>query len=249
MLPNLKHLMFQGISAYLECLVAQIRAPSLERLDVKLFNQVAFALPHLSFFTNNTERLKLPKAKLIFGRDAVSVISDQHNPRQYINMTVTCKQLDWQIDCAAQVCSALMPVLSVVNELTVDFYQPVMPTQWQNGEIDGTTWHELLRPFIDVKTLYICGGVLEELSRALQVDEIGSDPGFLPSLQAFKYPREVGHANNLFSSFLDARQVAGRTVPFVLSTMRHTILSPLVIPTSPPSPGPQAPVLPTAWDS
>jgi hypothetical protein len=46
-----------------------------------------------------------------------------------------------------------------------------MPTEWQNGEIDGTTWHELLRSFIGVKELRICDSLSEELSRALQVDE------------------------------------------------------------------------------
>ena len=45
-----------------------------------------------------------------------------------------------------------------------------LPTEWENGEIDGTTWLELLRPFIGVKTLHICDALLEELSRALQVD-------------------------------------------------------------------------------
>jgi hypothetical protein len=45
-LPNLKHLVFRGVSAYLERIVAQIRAPCLERLDITLFNQIAFALPH-----------------------------------------------------------------------------------------------------------------------------------------------------------------------------------------------------------
>ncbi|KAH8995984.1 hypothetical protein EDB92DRAFT_1942890 [Lactarius akahatsu] len=42
-LPNLKNLRFQGVSAYLERLVAQIRAPHLQRLNTTLFNQIAFA--------------------------------------------------------------------------------------------------------------------------------------------------------------------------------------------------------------
>ena len=43
-LPNLKTLKFQGISAYLESFVAQIRVPLLNRVDITLFNQIAFAL-------------------------------------------------------------------------------------------------------------------------------------------------------------------------------------------------------------
>jgi hypothetical protein len=41
-LPNLKTLRFLGVSAYLESLVAQIRAPCLQELSIKLFNQIAF---------------------------------------------------------------------------------------------------------------------------------------------------------------------------------------------------------------
>ncbi|KAH8978122.1 hypothetical protein EDB86DRAFT_3249238, partial [Lactarius hatsudake] len=54
-LPNLKNLRFQGVGAYLERLLAQVRAPLLERLDITLFNQIAFALPYLSHFTSIIE--------------------------------------------------------------------------------------------------------------------------------------------------------------------------------------------------
>ena len=75
--------------------------------------------------------------------------------------------------------------------------------------IDNATWHDLLRSFTGVKELRIERWLLEGLSRALQVDEIGSDPGFLPNL------RYIDAKNNLFTSFLDARQAMGRTVQFV----------------------------------
>ena len=48
--------------------------------------------------------------------------------------------MDWQIDCAAQICSALIPALSGVQKLKLDFDGPIIPTEWGNGEIDGTTW-------------------------------------------------------------------------------------------------------------
>ncbi|KAH8995981.1 hypothetical protein EDB92DRAFT_111668 [Lactarius akahatsu] len=172
-LPKLKNLTFQGVSAYLERFVSQIKAPLLERLDITLFGQIAFALPQLSHLTNMTKRLELPKAEVCFGRDEVSIVLDHHVSRRYgrnghFILRVMCKNLDWQIDCAAQVCGALMPVLSGVEKLTLGFHKETMPTKWQNGEIDGTTWHELLRSFIGVKELHICGALSEELSRALE---------------------------------------------------------------------------------
>ena len=229
-LPNLKLLKFQGVSAYLECLVAQIRAPLLERLDITLFNQLAFVLPHLLHLINTTEAFKpptqAPTARVHF-RSGVSMITLGY----CIALRVMCKQLDWQIDCAAQICNALMPALSGVQNLRLSFGGPemptnyweipigalglggpVMPTNWENGEIDATTWHELLRSFIGVNELRICGALSQELSRALQVDEVGLDPGLLPRLQELVSEFEGVHPASLFGSFIHTRRVTGRPV-------------------------------------
>ncbi|KAH9172528.1 hypothetical protein EDB89DRAFT_889066 [Lactarius sanguifluus] len=219
-LPNLKHLTFQGIGAYMECLVAQIRAPLLERLDITLFNQIAFALPHLSHFTNITEGLKLPIAEISFGRDAVSVVMDHHNTRQHnlnghFALRVTCTQLDWQIDCAAQICSALMPALFDVEELKLKFYEQMMPTEWQDGDVDHTTWHELFRTFTRLKELHLCAALSQELSRVFQAEGVGSDPGLLPGLQEIVCEVKKSDVHDLFSSFIRARRIAGRPVSLV----------------------------------
>ncbi|KAN0132853.1 hypothetical protein V8E53_009218 [Lactarius tabidus] len=221
-LPNLKILKFKGISAYLECLVAQIRTPLLKRLVITLFNQMTFTLRHLSHLANVTEKIKPDTAKVSFERNKVSVNmddstrlagdDDDEDDDEHFSLAVTCKQLDWQIDCAAQICSALMPALSGVEKLTLHFHEKTLPTEWQNSEIDGTTWHELLRSFIGTKELHICDAFSKELSRALQMDEIWSDPGLLPGLQELVC-RFIGHPPaRLFSSFIHARRVAGRPV-------------------------------------
>ncbi|KAI9434974.1 hypothetical protein H4582DRAFT_2100711 [Lactarius indigo] len=219
-LPKLKTLGFQGVSAYLECLVAQIRAPLLERLDIALFTQISFTLPLLSHFVIN-ERIKLESARVHFGRDAVSIIMDHRHVTERndellydgnFRLRVMCKQLDWQIDCAGQVCSALISALSGVEDLALDFHGQTMPSEWQNGGIEGSTWHELLRPFIGVTRLHIYETLSNELSRALQVDETGLDPGFLPSLRELTSFFEGARPHGLFDSFIQARRVAGRPV-------------------------------------
>jgi hypothetical protein len=61
-----------------------------------------------------------------------------------------------------------------------------------------------------VKGLYIEDELVEELFRALLVDEVGSDPRFLPSLLS------IYAAHNLFTAFtINARRVVGRPVEFV----------------------------------
>ena len=211
-LPRLKKLWFKGVSAYLESLVAQIRIPLLESLYITLFNQIAFALPHLSYLISITERFKLPKATVNFHPTFVTATMTPHGSKWSdmgsFYLRVMCKELDWQIDCAAQICRALIPALSNIERLSLDFFGRNIPTELQDGEIDSTTWHELLRLFIEMKELYVDKMLLEELSRALLVDEVGLDPGFLPNLQ------NITAEDDRFISFIETRQIVGRPVQF-----------------------------------
>ena len=211
-LPSLKTLRFKGVGAYLESLVTQIRAPLLERLEVTLFNQIAFALPRLSYLINITEAFKLPGVAVGFDCNEVYVTTVLRGSERFdrgpFHLRVMCKQLDWQIDCASQICHALIPALSSAERLTLYYNHWDVTTEFQNGAIDSATWHDLLRSFIGVQRLYIDNRLLEELSGALQVDEVGSDPGFLPNL------RSINSRRNLFTAFIDTRQVVGRPVQF-----------------------------------
>jgi hypothetical protein len=226
-LPKLKHLVYQGVSTFLECLVAQIRTPLLERLEITLFDQTAFQLPQLSHFTNAIEGLKFPIAKVSFGLSMVSVITDHRDTREHdgrISLHVMGRQMDWQSDCATQICKALMHTLAGVEELRLVFHQETTPTEWEDGEIDDTTWHDLLRVFVGVKELHVCAGLSQELSRALQAD-VGSNPaGFLPSLQEIVSQFEGSDGEHLFSSFIGARRIAGHPVRYPQSRVKARAL-------------------------
>ena len=215
-LPSLKSLWFHGVGAYLESLVAQIRVPLLEKLFITLFNQIAFVLPHLFYLINNTKVFKLSRARVNFYHHNVSVSTghDYDLRSAPFYLCVMCKPLDWQIDCAAQTCHALIPTLTGVEELSLNYYQKI-PTEMRNGMIDSATWHDLLRTFTQVKKLRIDHELSEELCRALQVDEVGLNPGFLPNLQSIRARR------NLFTSFIDARQVVGRHLQFEIERYRR----------------------------
>ena len=226
-LPRLKRLMFRGVSAYLESLVAQFRAPLLQLLNTTLFNQVAFVLPHLSHFINATQKLKLPTGKIVFNQDSVSVTncgSGGGNGPPGFSLRVMCKPFDWQLDSAAQICSALMPVLSYIEELTLDIDGQDIPTEWQDGAVDGEAWLELLRPFVGANRLCLHRTVVRELSFALQPEHVGLDPGLLPALQVLVWQLEVGDSDkeNVFASFVDARRIADRPVLTQSSQLVHT---------------------------
>lgn len=215
-LPTLRRFTFKGVTAYLDNLVSQIRTPLLEQLSITLFNQIAFALSHLSEFINATPGLKLPIAEVIFKHDGVSVVSKHPTQqvgdrRSEFSLRVICRPFDWQIDSAEQICRSLMPALSFVEDLTLDFDGEEMPAEWQNGAVDAAAWHELLRLFIGVHTLRVCCALVLELSSALQTDDVGLDPGLLPNLQGI-YRLGLGHRENTFTLFIDARRIVGRPV-------------------------------------
>jgi hypothetical protein len=222
-LPLLKRLTFRGVSVYFDNLVAQMRAPLLEQLSITLFNQLHFALPHLSHFTNTAEGLRLPIANIIFKDDAVSILMDEREQQlggglSSFNLHVMCRQFDWQIDSAAQICSALVATLSGVEQLSFEYEGQGVSAEWQDNAADAVTWHELLGPFKGARKLRIGRALSWELSCALQGDEMGSDPGLLPILEELAAELEEEDADNAFMSFIEARQAAGR--PVLLSVPR-----------------------------
>ena len=221
-LPSLKILQFKGASHYLETLVAQIRAPRLERLWISLFNQItfvhshqsAFALPHLSHLINTTEAFKLPSANVFFDHNEVYITKVHHGSLRFDKgpflLRVMCDQLNSQIKCASQICDSLTLALSGVEKLTLYRHQNYWErTELRDGAVEcATAWHDLLRSFIAVRELHINNWPMEDLAHALQVDGVGSDLGFLPNL------RSVHALDDLFTSFIDTRQVVGRPVQF-----------------------------------
>ena len=245
-LPNLKYLAYKGVSAYLECLVAQIRTPLLERLEITLFNQVAFELPHLSHFTNTIERFKFPVAKVGFGCNTVSVTMEHRNTQQSggrFSLHVLCSQMDWQVECATQICNTLNHMLSGAEELGIILHEETMPTEWPFDEIESATWHELLRMFNGVKELHICAALSQELSCALQLNDVGSDPAFLPFLQKIVSGSEGSVAENLFRFFIRARRTAGNPVRYPPSEWKARALYTSTSLDSLPSPFPTTTIL------
>jgi hypothetical protein len=72
-------------------------------------------------------------------------------------LRISCKDVDWQIDSAGQVCRALMPVFSFVEELMLGLNEREVPSWWQNNAVDRVVWREDLLPFSAVKRLHVGG--------------------------------------------------------------------------------------------
>jgi hypothetical protein len=211
--PALRRLTFRGVSVYLDNLVAQISAPLLERLNLTLLFELAFTLVNLAGFIRRTEGFECRFAQINFGSDGASVDAG-HNKQQVpakLSLRVNCKPLDWQIDSAGQVCSALGTVMSIVEELTLGFHKGYglrMSSYWESRR-DNTMWHELLLPFIGLKKLHVDSSLTLELALALESAAGGS---VLPELQEINVRLRTNREKEAFSVFVKTRESVGRPV-------------------------------------
>jgi len=210
-LPILKRFTFRGVVVYLENLVAQMYAPLLEQLDITLLFQLAFTLVNLAQFVYTIERLRCLSARVLFRRSCASIVTTNGEPRdRNLTISVICEPLDWQIDSISQVCGALAQVLSSIEELTLDLEEAGIP--FRESALDDTLWREFLQPFRGVRRLHIGSALTSELSDALKPDAGGLVMELLPALQDLEVQLERDDAYNAFSTFIGARERAGRPV-------------------------------------
>jgi hypothetical protein len=218
-LPNLRHFWFRGVSAYVEAFVRRISAPRLQKFQILFFEQPTFSIPHLVRFMDTTENLRFSDGKLQLLDEHVDV--DVYPPEEAEDETemhafhirVHCWHLDWQVSSVAQILNALGQMFSAVEHLTL-VHEVHSRSSMEHNDVDRTEWHKLLKPFSNVKTLFIDDGLVKELSRYLQLEDGEDSLELLPELQELTYS-ESGGTDGAFSSFIDARQNAGRPVTLV----------------------------------
>ena len=212
-LPNLRLFVFRGVSAYLEAIVCRITTPRLERLDIILFNQLTFSVPCLGQFMN-TENLRFDNAAIMFSDKQIDLVMYFHGANTYAFFVgVDCRQLDWQVSSAVQICNALSQALSAVEHLTLR-HEVHSQSSEEHNDVDRIEWRKLLGSFSNVKTLDIGDGLVEQVSRCLRLEDGKLSLELLQELQELRYygSNDAGDAFASFTPFIDARKNAGRPV-------------------------------------
>jgi hypothetical protein len=217
-LPNLRWFVFRGVSAFLEGVARQITTPRLEKLDVEFFKQLTFSNPRLLQFLNTTENFRFDNATLEFSRDEVHV---KMYPlagavMQAVSIHVHCCHLDWQVSSVAQIFNSLSLIFATVEHLILKHMAHSRSSE-EHNEVDHNEWHKLLRSFSNVKTLHVDNGIVKELSRSLRLGDEEHTMDLLPQLQELTYSAS-GNAGDAFTSFIDVRRNAGRSVTLVCTT-------------------------------
>ena len=177
-LPALTKLTFQGVSEYLEDLVAQIDVPRLQGLSVTFFHQLFFHTPQLSRFIGRAPRLKRhDEARVVFthlsARVTLRLPSRPNSGEHEIRVAISCRHPDLQFLSLVQVCTSSFPQIFIAS---VKHLYLLESREYQEDEWDidlkdwrnNTQWLQLLRPFVAVKDLYISEKFVPLIAPALR---------------------------------------------------------------------------------
>ena len=213
-LPNLRHFLFHGVSTYLEALVHRATTPRPKELSINCFHRLTFSVPCLMEFMNTAENLRFDSATFRFSDGQVSVmVSYRGGTGHAFYICIYCWHLDWQVSSMAQISNSLGQMFSAVEHLEL-IHKVHGRSSEEHNEVDRTEWRKFLRPFRNVKTLQIYNGLVEDLSDSLQLEGGELPLDLLPELQELRYSGS-GDTGDGFTSFIDARQNAGRPVTLV----------------------------------
>ena len=229
-LPRLSRLIFTGFITYLENLLTQISTPFLQDLRFTISLKRIPGVVRLSAFLGTLQNLNFQTAVMQFSGHhmIISYHPDQSSATlPYAKFTIDRPDAgdvgDWGTS-VLQICSDVAPALSVVESLALESdlvdssHRPVFRDQ-------PTRWNTVLRPFVGVKTLTINRAFILELSKALDPNNGTVITELLPVLSEIvivsSESRHLTLLDQSFSSFVDARRLAGSPIDIRVIHPRH----------------------------
>ncbi len=193
-LPDLKRLVYRGVSTYIESLLARIRAPLIQDIDITFFNQLTLRVPRICTFISELESFRPTTARIDFAQTSARMLfitpfaSLQSNESQSqspdISLSVSCARLDFQVSAMSRICSGLSGTSSIsgtgppreprlARRRTHPRVPPERITEEWRGEgddvVDPSLWHTLLTPFRQMRTLRVHVALAADLERALRL--------------------------------------------------------------------------------
>ena len=222
-LHNLRFLVLEGVSAYMEAVLRRITAPRLQKFDLWFFKQLTFSVPRLQQFMNTATNLRFDSAKFefrranvyagVYLREEIDIAQVKMIP---LLIVVHTRHLDWQVSSVAQIFNSLSQIFSTVENLTLEHDDHSLSSE-EHNEVDRSEWRKFLRSFGKAKTLRVGDGLVKEVSRILRSEDKEDPLELLPELQSLIYSGigDPGDAADAFTPFIDARQISGHPVTLV----------------------------------
>jgi hypothetical protein len=213
--------MFTGVSEYLEDLVARIDVPLLHSLNMAFFHQLIFDTPQLAQFISRSGRRQKDEAHneahVTFSISRVHVWLPEPIDSE-LQVGVLCRQSDWQLSAAAQVCSSSFPqaFIPTVEHLYISEYI-LGEDPWRQDDIESSELLELLHPFTGVKDLFLSQIFAAHVAPVLQEFIVEGANDVLPSLQSIHLEglEPSGVVPKAIEQFITARHISGHSIAVI----------------------------------
>ena len=214
-LPALKQLVYRGVSAYLESLLARIRTPVIQDIDITLFNQLTLRIPRICTFISDLELFRPTTARIDFAQTSAHILlfvppmalqsSESQSQSPDVSLSVSCAHLDFQVSAMAQICTGLSgtgiisgaglahaSLVSPIEELMLGFHQSELSSEERRRSegVDPSLWRTVLIPFRQTHTLRIHVALAADLELALRPSQPQQD-GIAPIGEALWLEQEV----------------------------------------------------------
>jgi hypothetical protein len=222
-LPALTRFHFHGASEYFEDLVARIDTPSLIFVSTGFFNELDFDIPHFLQFISRTQIPRsLEEARLCFEGLVYFGVGRRDPPggKEFpiaLSITISCRALDRQVACLAQICGKISPFLSNVERLIVTGYHGVF-SDWKDY-VDNPQWLEIFHAFSALQHMRIPPGLGEIIGSALQELTGESVMDTLPMLRHLYLPPPFESTQQAIQPFISSRQRSNHPVTVHLTEM------------------------------
>ena len=131
--------------------MARIDAPLLDNLNITFFHQLIFVTPQLVQFIGRTPKFKDSDIAYLNCLNS-SVRLSARGPGQALQLSISCRQTDWQLLSVAQVCmsssgQALIPTVKRLEIMSEDF------GRYLQDDIENSQWLEIFPSFTAVEDL------------------------------------------------------------------------------------------------
>ena len=218
-LPALTRFSFEGVSEYLEDLVARIDTPFLDSIWINFFHKLTIVIPQLAHFMRRTTRLHafdFNETRVDFNIFGVRLdaLPPTRTPNEKSVLIISCRELGSQIASVAQVFTSFIPSIYLVTHLYITGIGPLgMPSQQQTG-FQNIQWFEIFHQFTAVENLYLSMALAPGIALALRELVGRRMTEVLPTLQNIflEELQQSGPVQEAIGQFIARRQLLGHPV-------------------------------------
>lgn len=214
-IPSLLSFDFEGVSEYLEALVARIDTPVLGRLGITIFSQPVFDTTQLLWLLSRIPKMhELDKARVKLDNPEVW-IDFSSSDSSALRLGMSYHEPEHHFPNLSQSFGLPFNPLLTLESLYFVAYPNSQQSWWDR--VENAQWLEFFRPFVAVRNLHLYTGSQVTLRIAPALQELVGE-GMLPTLQNVFLEGPLSEpVNDAIMQFATARRLSGHPIRVSIS--------------------------------